>query len=186
MDTLMIIIVCLMIITCLIFSIYTIFYNKLQDYIIRINEVESMIDDNSRNKYDNINKYIAIMKGTKKIENDIDPSAFDEIIRIRTQKFSNFDIDRKLIEVEIFITELKEKYKELKESEELTNLEKKREELDENLIVNKEYYNRNIAEYNKLIKQFPTNIIAKIGKYEEKLFYDRKDMSDDDFNDFKL
>ena len=88
--------------------------------------------------------------------------------------------------MEIFITELKEKYKELKESEELTNLEKKREELDENLIVNKEYYNRNIAEYNKLIKQFPTNIIAKMGKYEEKLFYDRKDMSDDDFNDFKL
>ena len=186
MESLMIVILVIIIIVCVISVLSAITYNRFQDYIIRINEVESMIDDNLRNKYDNINKYIAIMKGTKKIENDIDPSAFDEIIRIRTQKFSNFDIDRKLIEVEIFITELKEKYKELKESEELTNLEKKREELDENLIVNKEYYNRNIAEYNKLIKQFPTNIIAKMGKYEEKLFYDRKDMSDDDFNDFKL
>ena len=60
------------------------------------------------------------------------------------------------------------------------------EDVNENLIVNKEYYNKNIAEYNKLIKLFPTNIIAKIGKYQEKLFFDRKDMSDEDYNDFKL
>ena len=54
------------------------------------------------------------------------------------------------------------------------------------MFVNREYYNRNIAEYNKLIAMFPTNIIAKIGKYQEKLFFDKKDMSDDDYNDFKL
>ena len=45
---------------------------------------------------------------------------------------------------------------------------------------------KNIAEYNKLIHLFPTNIIAKLSKQQEKLFFDRKDMSDDDYNDFKL
>ena len=184
MDTLMLIIICLIIIICLLFAIYTIFYNKLQDYIIRINEVESIIDDNLRNKYDNINRYISIMKGT--LEEKINQQAFEDIIRIKTQKISNFDLDRRLIEAENHIIELKGNHKELKESDELNSLDKKREEIDENLIVNKEYYNRNIAEYNKLIKLFPTNIIAKISKCEEKLFYDRKDMSDDDINDFKL
>ena len=37
-----------------------------------------------------------------------------------------------------------------------------------------------------MIVMFPTNIIAKINKFNTKLFFDRKDMSDDDFNDFKL
>ena len=60
------------------------------------------------------------------------------------------------------------------------------DELDEKLVVNRDYYNKNIAEYNKLIVMFPTNIVARMCKYEQKLFFDRKDMSDDDFNDFKL
>ena len=158
----------------------------MQVYIIRINEVESMIDDNLRNKYDNINKCISIIKGTTKIDNTTELKIFDEMTRLKTKKISNFDLDRQLIETENALISLKEKHQELKNSEEIMELINKNEELNENLIVNKEYYNKNIAEYNKLITQFPTNMIAKIGKYEEKLFFDRKDMSDDDFNDFKL
>ena len=39
---------------------------------------------------------------------------------------------------------------------------------------------------NSLLKKFPSNIIATFGKYKEKLFFDRKDMNDDDYDDFKL
>ena len=111
---------------------------------------------------------------------------FEEIVRLRTKKISNFDLDRKLIEAENNFITLKEKYDFLKENKEMIEITKKLEDLDENLIVSKEYYNKHIAEYNKLVKLFPTNIVAKLCKYEEKLFFDRKDMSDDDFNDFKL
>ena len=38
-------------------------FNRLQDYIVKINEVESIIDTNLRNKYDNLNKCISIIKG---------------------------------------------------------------------------------------------------------------------------
>ena len=182
----MLILLGMVIVICIIFGIYTTLYNKMQDYIIRINEVESMIDNNLRNKYDNINKCISIIKGNKDLENEIDQNIFDEIIRLRTKKISNFDLDRKLIEAENILINLKEKHKQIKENKDLISLDKKTEEINETLIVNKEYYNKNIAEYNKLIKLFPTNIIAKIAKYEEKLFFDKKDMSDDDYNDFKL
>ena len=36
------------------------------------------------------------------------------------------------------------------------------------------------------LKKFPSNIIATFCKYEEKLFFDRKNMNDDDYEDFKL
>ena len=162
-------------------------YNKLQEYITKIDVVESIIDDNLRSKYDNINKCVSLIRGNDKISEHLDKNMFEEIVKLRNLKISNFDLDRKLIEAATEFTVIKEKYKdELNKSEEIKNISKRLEEIDEKLDVNREYYNRNIAEYNKLIKMFPTNIIAKIYKYEEKLFYDKKDMSDDDYNDFKL
>lgn len=186
MDSLILILFGMIIVICLIFGIYTILYNKIQDYTIRINEVESMIDSNLRSKYDYINKCISIIKGTKELEEELDPNIFNEFIRLKTQKISNFDLDRKLVDTELLLTNLKEKHPIIKDNEEIKKTTKKIEDSDENLNVNIEYYNKNIAEYNKLIHLFPTNIIAKLSKQQEKLFFDRKDMSDDDYNDFKL
>lgn len=186
MDTLILILLGIILVICIILGIYIILYNKLQDYIIKINEIESMIDDNIREKYDNINKIISIIKGNKELEEKVDIKLFDEIIRLKTRKISNFDLDRKLIDTENILINLKEKNKKIKENEEIITYTNKIEDMNENLIVNKEYYNKNIAEYNKLIHLFPTNMIAKINKYQEKLFFDKKDMSDNDYNDFKL
>ena len=186
MDTLMLILFGMILVICFLVGIYTILYNKIQDYIIRIQEVEAMIDNNLRNKYDNINKCVSLVKGNEKIDKEIDKNMFEEIVRLRTRKISNFDLDRKLIDASNNFVTLKEKYQELRDNEDIMMISKKLDEIDENLIVNKEYYNKNIAEYNKLVKLFPTNIVAKLCKYEEKLFFDRKDMNDDDFDDFKL
>ncbi|MCI6265660.1 MAG: LemA family protein [Erysipelotrichaceae bacterium] len=186
MDALMLILLGMMIVICLLIGIYTTLYNKLQDYVIRINEVEAIIDNNLRDKYDNINKCVSLIKGNEKINEELDKKMFEEIVRLRTRKISNFDLDRKLIEANNKFITLKEKYKELRENEEIIAITKKIDDLDETLLVNREYYNKNIATYNKLVKLFPTNIVAKLCKYEEKLFFDRKDMSDDDFNDFKF
>ncbi len=186
MDALMLILLGIIIVICFIMGIYIMLYNKLQDYVIRINEVESVIDNNLREKYDNINKCVSLIKGNEKINKELDKKMFEEIVRLRTRKISNFDLDRKLIEANNNFIALKEKYQELKENEDIISISKKIEELDDTLTIDRDYYNKNIAEYNKLVTLFPTNIVAKICKYKEKLFFDRKDMSDDDFNDFKL
>lgn len=186
MDTLILILLALIIVMCVIIGLYINYYNKLQDYIIRINEVESILDNNLREKFDNINKCVSIIKSNDKIDEETDKKLFEEIIRLRTRKISNFDLDRKLIDANNNFISLKEKYKELKENKEIITISKKIDELDESIIVNRDYYNKNIAEYNKLVAIFPTNIVARICKYKEKLYYDKKDMSDDDFNDFKL
>ena len=185
MDTLILILLALIIALCILTAIYITYYNKLQDYIIKINEVESILDNNLRDKYDNLKKAVTIIKSNDDIKEE-DKKLFEEKIKLRTRKISNFDLDRKLIDANNNLITIKEKYKEIKTNKEIINISKKIEELDETLIVNRDYYNRNIAEYNKLIVLFPTNIIARICKYQEKLYYDKKDMSDDDFNDFKL
>ena len=176
----------MIVVICLIGGVYVTLYNKLQDYVIRIDEVESMIDNKLRDKYYAINKSVSLIKGNSNVKKELDEKVFEEVVKLRTRKLSNFDLDRKLVEANTSFVALKEKYKELLESEEIVNISNKIEEVDENLVVNKEYYNKNISEYNKLVKMFPTNIVAKLCKYEEKLFFDRKDMSDDDYEDFKL
>ena len=186
MDTLILVLAAIIIMTCIIIGIYINYYNKLQDFIIRINEVETILDNNLREKYDNINKSVSIIKNSDFIDEEKDKKLFEEIIKLRTRKISNFDLDRKLVEANNNFIILKDKYKELKNNKDIINITKKIEELDENIVVNRDYYNKNIAEYNKLVMIFPTNIVARICKYKEKLYYDKKDMNDDDFNDFKL
>lgn len=182
MDLLVIILLSIIIFVCIIIAFYTYLYNKFQDVIIRINEVEATIDTNLRNKYDLLNKSISIIKGNVEIKNDI----FDEIVKLRSRKISNFDLDRKLILAFNEFNSLKDKHKELNKSDELNKIEKDINEIDNKLVIFRDYYNDNITNYNRMVKSFPTKIIALINKYEEKLFFDRKDMNDDDFNDFKL
>ena len=186
MDAIMIIIIFIIIIICLIMGIYMYLYNRIQDYIVKINEIEAIIDTNLRDKYDNINKCVTIVKNDEKIKNKLEKNTFEELLKLKSKKISNFDFDRKLIEANNEFNAIKQKYSSINKNEEIIKISKIIDEFDEKLEINREYYNNNIAEYNKLIKLFPTNIIAKICKLEEKLFFDRKNMSDDDYNDFKI
>lgn len=186
MDALMLIILLIIIIICIITGIYISLYNKIQDYAIRINEAESKIDTNLRNKYDHINRCVSIIKSNEDINQELDKKMFEEIVKLRNRKISNFDLYRKLIDANNQFLTLKDKYPVLNENDDIKSLTKKIEDADENLEVNVDYYNKNISEYNKLIKMFPTNLVASVCKYKEKLFFDRKDMNDNIFDDFKL
>ncbi len=182
MDILIIIIVLIVIFICLFVAIYSNIYNQFQDSIIRINEVEATIDINLRNKYDLLNRSVALIKGNIDIEKEI----FEEIVKLRSRKISNFELDRILVLANNEFIALKEEYKELNKSEEIKKISDSIIEIDDSLVSLREYYNYNITKYNKMTKIFPTNIVATICKYKERLFYDKKDMSDEDYNDFKL
>ena len=172
----------IVILICTIIIIYSTIYNKFQSYIIRINEAEGKIDNILRNKYDLLNRVIAIIKGNIKIEDEI----FEEIVKLRSRKISNFDLDRKLVTATNEFLAIREKHKEELQSDEIRKIYKSLLDIDGTLTSLKEYYNENITAYNKLIRIFPTNIVAKVSKYKEKPFFDGKDMTDDIIDDFKL
>ena len=58
MEILLLIIIVIIVLICAAVIFYATVYNKFQDYIIRINEVEALMDTNLRNKYDLNNRAI--------------------------------------------------------------------------------------------------------------------------------
>ncbi|MCI9110823.1 MAG: LemA family protein [Bacilli bacterium] len=157
-------------------------YNNFQNYIIRINEAEANIDSTLRTRFDLLNKSIDIIKANTKIEGDI----LTIIVKLRSRKLSNFDLDRQLYEAIKEFNKHKEEHPELKKSEVFTRIDISLSESEAEIVAFRKYYNDIITDYNKLVKRFPSNIIALIFKFKTKLYFDGKDMSDDDTKDFKL
>ena len=182
MEGLLIIVFLITIIVCFISIFYANIYNKFQDYIIRINEVESMIDNNLRNKYDLLNRAIPIIKSSIPKDKEI----FEEVIKLRSRKLGNFELFRVLVRASNEFASLKEEYPDMSKSDEIKKILNQTNDIDLKLDNQIDYYNDNISIYNALLKKFPSNIVASICKYNEKLFFDRKNMNDEDYNDFKL
>ena len=182
MEVLLTVIFLIVIITCSIAIFYATIYNKFQDYIIRINEVESMLDNNLRSKYDLLNRVIPIIKSTIPKDKEV----FGEIVKLRSRKLGNFELYRVLVRTSNEFTVLKEEYPEIEKSTEIKKIRNQINDIDLKLDNEIDYYNENISIYNSLLKKFPSNIVATFCKYKEKLFFDRKDMNDEDYDDFKL
>ncbi|MEI3507719.1 MAG: LemA family protein [Bacilli bacterium] len=157
-------------------------YNNFQAYIIRINEAEANIDFILRKRFDLLNKSIDIIKANIKTEEDV----LSIIVKLRSRKLSNFDLDRQLYEGIKEFNKYKEEYPELKQSEVFTRIDISLNESEAEIVAFRKYYNDIITDYNKMVKSFPSNIIALIFKFKSKLYFDGKDMSDEDTKDFKL
>ena len=177
----MIILIILVVIFAL-FLIVNIIYNKFQDFIIKINEVEGKIDDTLRDKYDDLLKINNIVK--EKINTD--KEIIDDLENIKTDEKSSFEIHRLLKESFNKLDFIKKQYKEVNTSEDINKLFFEINEMDESLNAYIKYYNESIVEYNKYIRKFPFNIIGIVLKYKEKQFFDNKDLNDENIKDFKI
>ena len=174
------IILVIIIIIGMISLLYVITYNDLVSYKIRIEKAEGIIDEKLREKYDLIAK---MNINIKKVVNKKD--YLKDYIELKDKRISNYEMDRKLTEAMNIILEVKNDYSELNNKEFNDNF-KKIGEINETLISCKTYYNKNTSELNKIIRKFPSNIVAKIHRYKIKPFFDGKNMQDAVIDDFKL
>ena len=170
MESLLIIILVIIVIICAMIIFYATIYNKFQDYVIRINEVESIIDNCLRSKYDLINRAIPIVKSNI----DKDEEIFGDIVKLRSRKLTNFELDRQLYDAINEFHSYKEKYEKLKESEAFVKIEIGLNESEAEITAARDYYNDTITEYNKLVKNIPSNLVALVHKYTSKPYYDGK------------
>ena len=157
-------------------------YNQFQVLIIRINEAEANIDAVLRKRFDLLNKSIDVIKENTKTEEDV----LEQIVKLRSRKLSNFELDRKLYDALKEFEKFKEKYPKLKTDESFMKIDIALSESEAEIVAFRKYYNDIITDYNKLVKSFPTNIIALFFKFKSKLYFDGKDMSDEIVDDFKL
>lgn len=164
------------------FILVNIIYNKFQDFIIKINEVDGKIDEALRNKYDIILKLNNIIKEKIKTDKEL----VDDLEELKNKDKSSFEIHRILVENFNKIEYVKNQYKELNKSEDVNKLFYEINDIDESLNAYIKFYNENITEYNKLVRKFPYLLMATLLKYKEKPYFDNKDLTDEKIDDFKL
>ena len=167
---------------CLILICYTYIYNIFQTYIIRINEAEAFIDTTLRKRFDLLNKSIWIIKANIDTKEEI----LGMIVKLRSQKLSNFELDRKLYDAINEFNHYKETFPELKNNESFLKIDLSLFESESEIVAARKYYNDIITDYNKLVRSLPSMIVAKVSKYPLKNYFDGKDMNDEEINDFKL
>lgn len=171
------------IIICILLIWYVVVYNNYQTYIIRINEAEAFIDTTLRKRFDLLNKSIGIIKGNLPNKKE---EVLEMIVKLRSRKLSNFELDRQLYDAINEFHKYKEMSEDLKNSEAFLKIELGLFESESEIVAARKYYNDIITDYNKLIRKFPSNIVAKFSGYKLKPYFDGKDMNDDILNDFKL
>ena len=149
---------------------YTLIYNKFQNYIIKINEAEANIDATLRKRFDLLNKSIGVIKANTPVKGDV----LELIVKLRSRKLTNFELDRQLYDAINEFHSYKEKYEKLKESEAFVKIEIGLNESEAEITAARDYYNDTITEYNKLVKNIPSNLVALVNKYTSKPYYDGK------------
>ena len=166
---------------CLLLIWYINTYNRYQNYIIRINEAEANIDSTLRKRFDLLNKSIGIIKSNTEKE-----AVLDTISNLRSKKLTNFELDRRLYEAINEFSKYKEDYPDLKMNEGYMKIDLGLSETEAEIVASRKYYNDIITDYNKLVRTFPSNVVAKISKYKVRTYFDGKNMNDEIVNDFKL
>ena len=162
---------------CLVVFVTT--YNHFQDYIIRINEAEESIDAVLRKRFDLLNKSIGIIKANTK-EEDV----LGMVKELKSKKITNFELDRKLYDAINEFNEYKEKYEKLKTNEAYLKIDINLFESESEIVALRKYYNDIITDYNKMVKNLPSNLVALIKGYKTKAYFDGNeiDAQGTDFN----
>lgn len=169
---------------CSILLLFTNWYNEFQNCVIRLNEAEANIDSVLRKRFDLLNKSINIIKTNAELDDN--EEVLGDIVKLRSRKLSNFELDRKLYDSINEFQNYKEKYEQLKTCESYLKIEIALNDSEAEVYACRNYYNDIVTRYNKLVRAFPSNILAFLLHYKEKTYFDGKDMNDDIKNDFKL
>ncbi|MBE6139125.1 MAG: LemA family protein [Firmicutes bacterium] len=163
------------IVVCLILILLVATYNHFQDYIIRINEADENIDSVLRKRFDLLNKSIGIVKTNIESEEEV----LEGIIKLRSKKLTNFELDRNLYNAINEFHVIKQKYPELQTNEEFIKIDINLMESESEIVGLRKYYNDIITDYNKLVKSCPSNIIALLKGYKAKDYFDGNNLDNE-------
>jgi hypothetical protein len=160
--------------------VYVLYYNTFQKYLIKIQEVENRIDEALRNQYDLLGEIAIFIRENTKEE------ALKSLDEIEKDNISSFDLERKLVSLVKEVYEIRLQHRDLIKMENFINMDFSLKENQAKIEGYTAYYNDNISKFNHLVRIFPSNIVAKFSRFREKTFYDGKDMTDKNIDDFKL
>ncbi|TXN34874.1 LemA family protein [Flagellimonas hymeniacidonis] len=149
-------------------------YNNLISKKNKVLEAFSSIDVIFKKRTDLIPRLVSTVKGYMKHERE----TLTEITKIREQIINdNLDSDQRVVlenKMDGMLGKLNiavEAYPDLKAGENFLQLQASLNEVEEQLSAARRAYNAAVNDFNNAIEMFPSNIIAKLMGYKQKLLF---------------
>ena len=162
-----------MIIVFIIVAVVSIIYIILNKARNKVKENYSALETNFKKRWDIIPNLVETVKQYSVFEE----SFLEKLELLRNQQYENFNVEQKvnidenISKVLTKMMEMAEDYSELKSDESYINLSKQLNKLENDIVNNKDEYNKFAKEYNRKIEAIPNNIVAILfGFNEEKVF----------------
>lgn len=170
------------IILIILIIILVLMYNSL---IAKKNQVENLfasVDVQLKKRYDLVPNIVASVK--KYMEHE--KSLLEEITFLRAQGIKRdindsqkMNIDHKFSKALAGLMVTVEEYPELRANENVIELQKSLNEIEEQISASRRAYNQAVTDYNNAIEMIPTNFMAKIMNYKEKELFEIEDTQKD-------
>jgi LemA protein len=159
----------------ILYAIFT--YNRLVRARVRVDNGWSQIDVQLRRRYDLIPNLIETVKGYASHERTV----LEDVTNARAQAQSATGVQGQAAaenELTRSIRQLfavAENYPELKASQNFLNLQEELTGTESRIAFARQFYNDQVANLNVLIGTFPPNIIARLGRFTPREFFEIDD-----------
>lgn len=155
-------------------------YNGLVRRKNMVAEAWSGIDAQLKRRADLIPNLVATVKGYASHERE----TFDELARLRasvqapTGVGARAQMETAITAAITHILGIAEAYPELKASDNFRQLQSELADTEDQIQLARRYYNGTVRNYNIMIEQFPSNLIAQLGKFTPAPFFQIENDSD--------
>jgi LemA protein len=176
-------VIVVIIITAFLAGAYIIIYNKLVQLRVNAEESLSDIDVQLKRRHDLIPNLVETVKGYATHESKV----FQEVTEARAAAMQSSVEDNPAAAAQaesvlggalMNLRAVAEQYPDLKASENFIQLQVELSATEDKIAASRRYYNTSVRTLNTKIQQFPSSIVAGIGKFEAKQFFELDDPSE--------
>jgi LemA protein len=149
-------------------------YNRLIRLRVRVDNAWSQIDVQLRRRYDLIPNLVETVKGYAAHEREV----FEEVTKARAQAQDAKSVqDQAQAENQITrglrqLLAVAENYPQLKANQNFLALQEELTATESKIAYARQFYNDEVAQLNTRIQSFPSNVIARAGRFEPRHFFE--------------
>ncbi len=149
-------------------------YNSLVSLRQKVSEAWSDIDVQLKRRYDLIPNIVETVKGYATHESTV----FEDVTKARSQAISATGLQEQAEAENMLSGTLKslfavsENYPELKANENFLELQRELSDTENKIQASRRFYNGVVMSLNTKIESFPDSVIASIGKFEKKEYFE--------------
>ncbi len=154
-------------------------YNNLVKNRVRVKEAFSTIDVYLKKRYDLIPNLVETVKGYATHEKE----TFENVTKARnvamaaTDSTEKIQANKQLTGSLMNLFAVAENYPELKANVNFLDLQGNLSKLEEEIAFSRKYYNGTVREYNTMVQQVPTKIVAMFTGFKEEPFFETEEIS---------